>query len=109
MAEDLPVDEDELRGPSRMPGGDLVGFDRDLESVRLRDPTDRVDDIGGFGPATLAPDAGQLRVAGDDARVVVGLVRHRGVDEIGRASCRERGEMWGGGGAVREKREGARR
>src|SRR5699024_124354 len=43
MAEDLPVGEDELRGPSRMPGGDLVGFDRDLESVRLRDPTDRVD------------------------------------------------------------------
>src|SRR5699024_7143516 len=72
MAEDLPIGEDELRGPTRMPGSDLVGFDGDLESVRLRDPADRVDDIGGLGPATLAPDSGQLRIAGDDARVVVG-------------------------------------
>src|SRR5699024_337222 len=53
MAEDLPIGEDELRGPTRMPGSDLVGFDGDLESVRLRDPADRVDDIGGLGPATL--------------------------------------------------------
>src|SRR5699024_7066258 len=82
MAEDLPIGEDELRGPTRMPGSDLVGFDGDLESVRLRDPADRVDDIGGLGPATLAPDSGQLRIAGDDARVVVGLVRHRGVDGL---------------------------
>src|SRR5699024_2853338 len=59
-----------------------AGFDLHLRTVRLRDPTDRVDDIGGFGPAALAPDAGQLRVAGDDARVVVGLVRHRGVDGL---------------------------
>src|SRR5699024_12108470 len=74
-AGDLPVRGEEIRKTARMAGGDLVGFDGDVESVRLRDPTDRVDDIGGFGPAALAPDAGQLRVAGDDARVVVGLVR----------------------------------
>src|SRR5699024_11420539 len=48
MAEDLPIGEDELRSTTWMPGPNLVGFDRDVESVRLRDPADRVDDIRGL-------------------------------------------------------------
>src|SRR5262249_57479567 len=45
-------------------------------------------------------------VVGDGARV---SGRARRAQEIGRASCRERGEIWGGGGWLREKRREAER
>src|SRR5699024_6794777 len=80
MAENLPISEDELRSTARMPRGNLVGLDGDLEAIDRSDPAHGVDDVGGLGLAALAPDSGKLRIAGDDARVVVGLVRHRCVD-----------------------------
>src|SRR5690625_8006336 len=35
-----------------------------------------------------------------------GARRSAAIREIGRASCRERGENWGGGGQLRKKRKG---
>src|SRR5437868_12056786 len=39
------------------------------------------------------------------AFIVVDRMRSRANQEIGRASCRERVEMWGGGGAVKRKKQ----
>src|SRR5438876_10408129 len=79
--------------------------------------------VGGFDDSLSASEDWELylRLAerydvGDVSDIVVRIRTHPGArlgdrigDEIGRASCRERGEIWGGGGGGnREKRSMSR-